>query len=134
MPVSYCFTNLCAGLGSLAIRVQERSLNYDADGKARAGIVGVVHVIAAVHVINVDVVGVIPICRPRFHEPKPIAAVLEARVSAYQNWPANAELVFTSKIGMESLVGNSTAPSGTEADCRLGALSGLCFLGALRPL
>jgi hypothetical protein len=40
--------------------LQRLQLNHDADSKARAGVVRVVHVITAIHVIDVDVVGVVP--------------------------------------------------------------------------
>jgi len=40
--------------------LQRLQLNHDADSKARARVVRVVHVITAIHVIDVDVVGVVP--------------------------------------------------------------------------
>ena len=43
-----------------SINREDQKLNHDADGEARAGIVRVVHVIASVDVIDVDVIGVIP--------------------------------------------------------------------------
>ena len=107
-----------------------RTLEHDADGEASAGIVGVVHVIPTIHVVNVDVVRVVPAYRPWFNEPKPIATIVEARISADQFWFADAEVVFTAKIGMETLVWNSTAAPGAEPEFRLRALSVLFLLCA----
>src|SRR5579863_10469490 len=101
------------GAESHSIHAWDRILEHDADRETRAGIVRVIHVVAAVDVINVDVVGVVPADRPRFHESKPIAAILEARISADQNRVADAELVLTSKVGMETLVWNSAVTPGT---------------------
>jgi hypothetical protein len=46
--------------GCYSINEQDQKLKHDADGEACAGIVRVVHVVAAVDVIDVNVVGVIP--------------------------------------------------------------------------
>src|SRR5271157_5377539 len=107
------------------------TLEHDGDGEANAGIVRVVHVIAAVDVIDVEVVGVVPAIRPRINETKPIAAVLEARISADHNWGADVEVVLTAKVGAETLVGNAAAAPLTEAEFRLCVLPGRGFLRAL---
>jgi len=106
-------------------------LEHDADCEARAWIVRVKHVIPAIHIINVHVVGVVPAYRPRVNESKPIAAVLKARISAHHNRVADAELVVTAKIGVETLVRNSIVASSTEAKRWLGALCGLFLLRVL---
>src|SRR5208337_1771656 len=107
------------------------TLEHDGDGEANAGIVRVVHVIAAVDVIDVEVVGVVPAIRPRFNETKPKAAVLEARISADHNWVAHVEVVLTAKVRAEMLVGDAAAATLTEAKLRLRALSGHGLLRAL---
>jgi hypothetical protein len=48
------------GSGPFAIEVQGVELAHDADGEANAWVVGVEHVIAAVDIVDVDVIGVIP--------------------------------------------------------------------------
>ena len=75
--------------------------------------VGVVHVISAVDVIDVDVVGVVPAIRPGFDKSEPKAVGLEARVSADQNRVAHVEHMLTAKMGTETVVRNSTAAPGT---------------------
>jgi len=119
-----------AGPGLYSINAQARTSDHDADCEASAGIVGVVHVISTIHVVNVDIVRVVPAYRPWFNEPEPIAAIVEARISADQFWFADAEVVFTAKIGMETLVWNSTAAPGAEPEFRLRALSVLFLLCA----
>lgn len=47
-------------------------LEHDATGEASAGIVWVVDLIPTIHVVNVDVIGVEAVYRPRFYESKPI--------------------------------------------------------------
>src|SRR5208337_2012723 len=117
--------------GRYSTNEPDRLLDHDSDGETRAGIVRVVHVIAAVHVIDVEVVGVVPVRRPGINETEPKAAVLEARVSADHNWVAHAEGVTASKVGTETIIGNAAAAPGTEAELRLSALSGHGLLGAL---
>ena len=78
--------------------------DHDGERKASAGIVRVVHVISAVHVVDVDVVGVVPAGWPGFDESKPITAVVKARVSADQSRRADVEFMPASKIGMEARV------------------------------
>jgi len=117
--------------GRYSTNEPDQLLDHDSDGETRAGIVRVVHVIAAVHVIDVEVVGVVPVRRPGINETEPKAAVLEARVSADHNWVAHAEGVFTAEVGTETFVGNAGAAPGTEAKLRLSALRGHGLLGAL---
>ena len=105
-------------------------LDHDADGEAGAGIVRVVHVIATVDIIDVDIIRVVPADWPWFNKSKPKAAVLEARISANQHRIAHVEVVPAAKTGPETVVWNSTAASGAEAKRRLCALSGNCLLGA----
>ena len=126
--------NSRAGTGSYSISVHDRMLENDADCKASAGKVWVEHVIPAIDVININVVSVVPAHRPRFNESKPIAAVLETRISADKNWIAHVELVLPTKVGMETLVGNSTVTPGAETELRLRALRGHRLLCALRVL
>ena len=103
--------------------MQYPSLEHDSDCKTRAGIVRVVHVISAVCVVDVDVVGVVPAHWPRVDKPKPIAAILEAGISVDENWLADMESVLTPKMRAESIVWNSAATPRTQAKFRLRALS-----------
>jgi len=112
-----------------------RTLDHDADSEARAGIVRVVHVISAVDVIDVDVIGVIPARRPGLNESKPKTAILKARIPADQDRVAHAEVVPAAKIGAEPVVRNPAAASGAQAKSRLRALrlhGLLCALGRVR--
>jgi len=105
-----------------------------ADSKASAGIVRVEHVIPTIDVINIDVVGVVPAYRPRFNESEPIASILEPRIPADHNRIAHVKLVLPAKVGMEPLVGNSSAAPGAEAKRRLRALRVHCLLRAFGTL
>ncbi len=115
-------------VGVSSITISDPRLDHNADREASAGIVRVVHVIAAIHIIDVDVVGVVPACWPRLNKSKPIAAVLKARISAHQDRVAHAEVVPTAKIRTETVVWDSTATPGTEAERWLFPLSGLFLL------
>jgi hypothetical protein len=112
-------------------RVDGQVLKHYADGKASAGIVRVVHVIAAVDVIHVDLVCVVPADRPWLNESKPITAVLEARVTADHDGGANAEFVFTAKIGMKAVVWDAAVAPGAQAKSGLRVLPGNVLLSAL---
>ena len=94
---------------------QTVSSEIDGDCNSFARIVRVVHVIPAVHVIDVDVVGVVPVCRPRLNKSEPIAAILEARISADQNWTAHVELVSAAKMGAKAIIRYATFASGAES-------------------
>ena len=107
-------------------------LDHDGDGETSAGIVGVVHVIATIDVIDVEGVGVIPVDRPGINETEPITAVLEAGVSANDNRVAHAEVVSTAKAGTEMIVGDAAATARTKLESGLRVLCGGGLLGALR--
>lgn len=115
-------------VGSHPISIQGQKLENNTDREARARIVRVVHVVGAIHVINVDVVGVVPACWPRLNKSKPKAVVLETGISADQNRVAHSELVPTAKIGAETSVWDSTAAPSTEAKGGLFALPSLFLL------
>jgi hypothetical protein len=123
-----------AGSGLYPFNAKDQLSEHDANCEANARIVRVVHVIPAIDVINVDIIRVVPAYRPRFNESKPIATVLEARISADHSWVAHVEFMLTAKIGMETRVWNSAATPATEAELRLSTLLGHCLLGALRAL
>src|ERR1700735_1818155 len=112
----------------------ENCLEYDANPNAGARIIRIDQVIAAVDVINVDVVGVIPSYRPRILKSKPKAAVLEARKSANQHGFVDYERVFSAKVGAESIVRYTSAASGAESKCRLRPLSLFFFRSPLSML
>jgi hypothetical protein len=116
----------------------DRPLPYDdADCNAKAGMHRVVQVIAAINVVNVNFVGVVPVCWPRVNESEPIAAVLEARIPGDNRRTVDAEPVFTTKMGTETVVRNATTAVASEALCLLCVflpLCMLCRLGLLRFL
>jgi hypothetical protein len=72
-------------------------------------------VIAVVDVADIDIVGVIPVRRPGFwprvNETEPIAAVLEAGISAHnqEGEPIDSEPMFRPKVSTESIVRNAVA-------------------------
>jgi hypothetical protein len=93
-----------------------RSLvKIDADGDPIPGVPAVVQVIAAVGENDIDVIilvpVVVPVLRPRIHEPEPESAVLEAWISAieFHGIPMDAEPVIPAKMGTISVVGNTVA-------------------------
>ena len=88
-------------------------LEHDTDRETGPGIVRVVHVVPAIHVINVDVVRVVPVCRPRFKESKPKAAVLKARISSDHFGLADDENVLAAKIGTEAIVWDPAVAADT---------------------
>lgn len=100
-------------------QLQSETLDDNTDCDARAGIVPVVHVIAVVLVVDVNVVGVIPAGWPRFNKSKPIAAVLEAGISADHFRFAHAKYVLTAKVGAKTIIWNAAAASLAEPDCGL---------------
>src|SRR5882724_4227632 len=91
------------------------NLERDVHRNADAGMVAVVHVIPVVHVIHINVVSLVPrpfpVFRPRINHTEPEAAVLEPRVSAYdQDWgAAHAKPVSTAKMRAEAIVWNAVA-------------------------
>src|SRR5208283_4337164 len=95
--------------GTYSVNEPDNLLEHDGDCETSAGIVGVVHVVATIDVIDVEGVGVVPIGRPGINESKPIAAVLEAGISADHNWVAHVEAVPIAKVGAESIVGDAAA-------------------------
>ncbi|MGA9131561.1 MAG: hypothetical protein WB384_06125 [Candidatus Sulfotelmatobacter sp.] len=78
-------------------------MDHHANGNANAETVRVVQVIPAVDVINVNVVSVVPTCRPRLSKSEPIAALLEARVPADEHWLVDYEPVPITKIGAAAI-------------------------------
>jgi hypothetical protein len=100
----------------------------DADCNANAGTRRVVQVIAAIDVVNVNVVGVVPVCWPRVNESEPIAAVLEARIPGDNRRTVDAEPVVTTKLGTETVIRNATTAVATDALCLLCMLLPLCML------
>ena len=88
----------------------------------------------AIDVIDIDVIRVVPVRGPRLNETKPIAAVLEARISADQPWAADAEFMPAPKLGAETIIRDATFAPGTESQCRLGSLSPLFIRSSLSVL
>ncbi len=110
------------------------ALDHDGDRKARAGIIRVIHVIAAIDVIDVELIGVKPTSGPRLNVSKPIAAVLEARIPADHNRVAHTELVPAAKMRTKPFVGNSSTASGTQTQLRLCLLCSAFLLSAPRTV
>ena len=94
-------------------------LHRDANRNTSGGIPAVEQVIAVVYVGDVDVVGVVPVVRPRswpwINKAKPIATVLEARVSAnnQEGKTVDAESMLRPKVSTESVVGDAVAVVAT---------------------
>jgi hypothetical protein len=90
-------------------------LHRDANRNTSGGIPAVEQVIAVVYVGDVDVVGVVPVVRPGswpwINEAKPIATVLEARVSAdnQEGQALDSESMRRSKVATEPIVRNAVA-------------------------
>src|SRR5205807_8524951 len=88
--------------------------------------------IVPVDVVDVAVIGVCPLDRPRIHEHKRVASVDELRLSLDNDWAADDKSVLPAEIGMELLVGNVSAFSGGA--CVLRLLAGtLGLLFTRRP-
>ncbi len=112
-----------------SVNESDHLLERDGDGETSAGIIRVVHIVAAIDVIDVEVIGVVPANWPGINETKPIAAVLEARKAADHNWVTHMELVSATKVGTETIIGDAAAAALTESKLRLGALRGHSLLG-----
>jgi hypothetical protein len=96
------------------VAISRESLPRNADRNSGAGISAVVQVVAVV-VGDVNVVIVIPVIPPIFwpwiNQTQPVAVVLEAGISAYnQEWQAmDAEPVLRPKVSPEAVVRNAVA-------------------------
>ena len=90
-------------------------LHRDADCNSNGGIPAVEQVIAVVDVVDIDVVGVVPVIRPVFwpwvNETEPIALVLEAWISAHnkEGEAVDAEAMVLTKVSTETVVRNTVA-------------------------
>ena len=103
--------------------------------------VQVIHIIGAILVNYVTIVVVVPTNRPSFVVPKPIAAILEAVITADELGTSHAEGVVVSEMGAVVGVGNTAIVAvitvTAVAGIRLGPLGALrlclalCCLGAL---
>jgi hypothetical protein len=91
-------------------------LQRDVDCNSFAGIPPVVEVVAVVDVVDVDIVIVVPVIppvfRPRVNGADPIALVLKAWVSAYnqEGKTVDAEAVAGAKVSAVPVVGNAVTP------------------------
>ena len=92
-----------------------RSVQINGNGDSIAGIPSVVQIIAVSRVVDIHIIVVVPavgpVFRPRINQTEPIASVLEAWVSAHDNyWVAvDAERVTRTKVAIVAVVGNSIA-------------------------
>jgi hypothetical protein len=116
----------------------EKSLK-NADGDAKAGMKTVVHVIAAIDVVDVHIIRVVPTYRPRVNEPERIAAVLEAPIIVVAS--VDMEAVAAAKTGAVMVVRNAAMIVTTAVSSvtlwLLGALlvlSGVTLLYAIALL
>jgi hypothetical protein len=87
-----------------ASRIQETTDLEDIDGNMYARMYRAAHIVAAVNVINVDLVRVAPARRQRTPDGKPIAAVLETRTAFNDHRPDDDKPVFTAKMLMPMVV------------------------------
>jgi hypothetical protein len=94
-------------------------LQRNADGNSGAGIPAVEQVIAVVDIHDIDVIVVVPVIPPIFrpwvNETEPIAAVLEAGISAHnQEWQSvDAEPMVWPKVSTEPVVRDAIAVIAT---------------------
>ncbi len=90
-------------------------LHRDVDCNSDVGIPAVEQVVAVVDVGDINVVCVVPIIRPvfrpRVNHTEPIAAVLEAGISAYneEGEAVDAEPMVAAEVSTEALVRNAVA-------------------------
>jgi hypothetical protein len=88
----------------------------DVDGDAYAGLHTVVHVVAAIAVLDVDVVGIAPADWPGIDEPKRVATILKAPMLVVAS--ANVEPVPTAKMGGVAFVRDATVLIATPGSAR----------------
>jgi len=112
-------------------------LERDVDRNSLGGIPAVVHVVAIVDVVDIDVVVVVPVIspglRPGVNSADPITLVLEAWVSAYdqEREGIDAEAVARPKVSAVAVVRNAIA---TVAPTLLpGAMIGLPVFRSMLP-
>ena len=92
-----------------------RSLHRYADRNPDVGIAAIEQVIAVVDVRDIDVVSVVPVIPPVFwpwvNEADPIAAVLEAGISAHneEREAGDAEAMILTKVSAETVIRNAVA-------------------------
>ena len=86
-----------------------------------AGITVVVEIITAIAVVDVDVVGVIPIGPPirgrSADEVKPESTILEARITPVEDGPADSEEVIAAEAAVKAVLRNYVAAGSTETVC-----------------
>ncbi len=91
------------------------SVQINGNGDAIAGIPSVAQVIAVARVEDIHIIVVVPVAgpvfRPRVNQTEPIASVLEAWVSAHDNYgvAVDAERVTRTKVAIVAVVGNAVA-------------------------
>ena len=90
-----------------------KPLERDTDGDAGVGIPAVVHVVAVIHIGDIDVVVVVPIVAPvfgpRVKSTDPVAVVPEAGISAYEpEWQAtDSEAMLWPKVSAVPVIRNA---------------------------
>jgi len=95
------------------------SLHRDADRNSGLGIPAVEQVIAVVDVHDIDVIRVVPVIPPvfwpRVNETEPIAAVLEAGISAHnqEGQSVDAESMVRTKVSTKPVVRDAVAVVAT---------------------
>src|SRR3984957_2386783 len=111
-----------------------RCLQNYGDAQARARIIRVVEVVAAVGKFDVNVIRVIPTFRPLLVESERIAAVLKTRIAADNHWLTDHENVFSAEIRAIAFVRNASAAARAEPQGRDVVLALHFLRGALRVL
>src|SRR5882762_9746981 len=95
---------------------EPRRSERDVNGDCNAGMMLVIHVVAVIDVVNVNVVGFIPgarpVFRPRIDDTEPEAPVLESRIASHDNHrgAVNAEPASAAKVIVEAGFGNAISP------------------------
>jgi hypothetical protein len=104
-------TPACAASRHFPVTLLHRNRYRDSDAR----IVRVIQIVTIICVVQIDVIGLVPvrrpIVRPRIDERNPIAVVLESRKPADKQYRKTAypEMVVTSEIETETGIGNAIA-------------------------
>src|SRR5579862_3886313 len=93
----------------------DRRLQRDVYRNSLTGVAAVIQVVAVVHIVDVDIVVVVPVIspgfRPRVDGADPVTLILEARVSAYhqEGKAVDAESMAGAKVSAVAVVRNTVA-------------------------
>lgn len=95
-PAPHCATNSNGG-----------KLENDSESDTHAGVDGIEEVVSVIHVVNVAIIIVRPICWPGIYKLEPISTVLEPWTVFDDDGMADMEVVLMSKVLVKVPVGNA---------------------------